>query len=143
MSVIIGVAGSGQEISTRPFYLVTGRTWKGTAFGGWKSRDSVPKLVEQFMAGKLKLDEFITARLTFDQMGEAIDLLHSAERWVVYYCLVSLFYEKKLNNISSFCSQHSHHSHILKFPLGKIILLEGYFMVCQQYNTWVIQFKND
>lgn len=53
MSVIIGVAAAGQEISTRPFQLVTGRTWKGTAFGGWKSRDDVPKLVEEYMAGKM------------------------------------------------------------------------------------------
>ena len=55
MSVIIGVAGKGQEISTRPFQLVTGRTWKGTAFGGWKSRDDVPKLVEDYIAGKMKV----------------------------------------------------------------------------------------
>jgi len=56
VSVIIGVAASGQEISTRPFQLVTGRTWKGTAFGGWKSRDDVPKLVEDYMAGKMKVN---------------------------------------------------------------------------------------
>ena len=55
VSVIIGVAASGQEISTRPFQLVTGRTWKGTAFGGWKSRDDVPRLVEDFLSGKMKV----------------------------------------------------------------------------------------
>jgi S-(hydroxymethyl)glutathione dehydrogenase / alcohol dehydrogenase len=56
-SVIIGVAPAGTEISTRPFQLVTGRTWKGTAFGGYKSRDSVPKLVDDYLAGKFKVDE--------------------------------------------------------------------------------------
>lgn len=79
VSVIVGVAGSGQEISTRPFYLVTGRTWKGTAFGGWKSRDSVPKLVSDFMSGKLNLDEFITIILPFEKLNEAIELLESGQ----------------------------------------------------------------
>ncbi|CAH0772652.1 unnamed protein product [Bemisia tabaci] len=87
VSVIIGVAGAGQEISTRPFQLVTGRTWKGTAFGGWKSKDSVPRLVEQYLAKKLKLDEFISHELPFEKINEAIDLLHSGKsiRAVVNY----------------------------------------------------------
>ncbi|CAL1283534.1 unnamed protein product [Larinioides sclopetarius] len=78
-SVIIGVAGSGQEISTRPFQLVTGRVWKGSAFGGWKSKDSVPKLVDQYLNGKLKIDEFVTHELKFDEINEAFHLLHSGK----------------------------------------------------------------
>lgn len=75
-SVIIGVAGAGQEIKTRPFQLVTGRTWKGCAFGGWKSRDSVPKLVQY--PGLLDIDKFITHRCTgLGQLNEAFELLHS------------------------------------------------------------------
>lgn len=76
-SIIVGVAAAGQEISTRPFQLVTGRVWKGTAFGGWKSKDSVPNLVQDYMAKKLILDEFITHTLSFDKINEAFDLLHS------------------------------------------------------------------
>jgi S-(hydroxymethyl)glutathione dehydrogenase/alcohol dehydrogenase len=76
VSVIIGVAASGQEISTRPFQLVTGRTWKGTAFGGWKSRDSVPKLVSDYLAGKLKVDEFVTHTMNLEKINEAFDLMH-------------------------------------------------------------------
>lgn len=78
-SVIIGVAGAGQEISTRPFQLVTGRVWKGTAFGGWKSCDSVPKLVEDYLAGKLKVDEFITHTMPLDKINEAFDLMHAGK----------------------------------------------------------------
>ena len=79
VSVIIGVAGAGQEISTRPFQLVTGRTWKGTAFGGWKSRDSVPKLVDEYMSKKLILDDFVTVTLPFEKLNEAIELMHSGK----------------------------------------------------------------
>lgn len=78
-SVIIGVAGAGQEISTRPFQLVTGRVWKGTAFGGWKSCDSVPKLVEDYLAGKIKVDEFITHTMPLDKINEAFDLMHAGK----------------------------------------------------------------
>ncbi|EEB17067.1 Alcohol dehydrogenase, putative [Pediculus humanus corporis] len=87
VSVIIGVAGAGQEISTRPFQLVTGRTWKGTAFGGWKSRDSVPKLVDEYMSNKLMLDDFVTVTLPFKKLNEAIKLMHSGKclRAVVTY----------------------------------------------------------
>lgn len=86
-SVIIGVAGAGQEISTRPFQLVTGRVWKGCAFGGWKSRESVPKLVEKYLQKKLMIDEFITHNLTFSQINEAFDLMHSGKslRSVIMY----------------------------------------------------------
>ncbi|VDP86001.1 unnamed protein product [Echinostoma caproni] len=79
VSVIIGVAASGQEISTRPFQLVTGRTWKGSAFGGWKSRDSVPKLVDSYMAGSLKVDEFITHRFPLDRIDTAFEVMHSGQ----------------------------------------------------------------
>ncbi|XP_028402251.1 LOW QUALITY PROTEIN: alcohol dehydrogenase class-3-like [Dendronephthya gigantea] len=75
-SVIIGVAASGAEISTRPFQLVTGRVWKGTAFGGWKSRDGVPKIVDDYMAGKVKVDEFVTSNMTLDQINDAFELMH-------------------------------------------------------------------
>lgn len=86
-SVIIGVAGAGQEISTRPFQLVTGRVWKGSAFGGWKSRDSVPKLVSQYMEGKLMVDEFVTHHFPVDQINEAFNLMHAGKslRSVVKY----------------------------------------------------------
>jgi len=78
-SVIVGVAAAGQEISTRPFQLVTGRTWMGTAFGGWKSRDDVPKLVDSYMAGTMKVDEFITQRLPLTEINEAFDLMHAGK----------------------------------------------------------------
>jgi len=78
-SVIVGVAGAGQEIATRPFYLVTGRNWKGTAFGGYKSRDSVPKLVDLYQKGELLLDPFITATLPFADINQAFDLLHAGQ----------------------------------------------------------------
>lgn len=76
VSVVIGVAASGQEISTRPFQLVTGRTWKGTAFGGYKSRDSVPSLVEDYLKGDLMVDEFVTAELPIEKVNEAFDAIH-------------------------------------------------------------------
>ena len=79
VSVVVGVAASGEEISTRPFQLVTGRTWKGTAFGGWKSVESVPKLVSEYMSKKIKVDEFVTGNLSFDQINQAFDLMHSGD----------------------------------------------------------------
>ncbi|CAG2188048.1 ADH5 [Mytilus edulis] len=80
VSTIIGVAGGGQEISTRPFQLVTGRVWKGTAFGGWKSRESVPKLVEEYLNKELKVDEFVSHNVKLDKINEAFDLMHSGKR---------------------------------------------------------------
>ena len=68
-------ACAGQEISTRPFQLVTGRTWKGTAFGGWKSVSSVPKLVEKYMDKKMKVDEFITHTLPIADINEGFQLM--------------------------------------------------------------------
>lgn len=87
VSTIIGVAAAGKEISTRPFQLVTGRVWQGTAFGGYKSRDSVPKLVDEYMAKKIKVDEFITHNVKFEEINHAFDLLHRGEsiRAIVHY----------------------------------------------------------
>ena len=78
-SVIIGVAAAGTEISTRPFQLVTGRVWKGTAFGGWKSVESVPKLVDEYQKKELMVDEFITHTVPLDKINEAFDLLHGGK----------------------------------------------------------------
>jgi S-(hydroxymethyl)glutathione dehydrogenase/alcohol dehydrogenase len=78
-SVIIGVAGAGQEISTRPFQLVTGRVWKGTAFGGAKGRTDVPKIVDWYMEGKIKIDELITHSLPLERINSAFDLMHRGE----------------------------------------------------------------
>mmetsp|Transcript_10237 Transcript_10237/g.30833 ORF Transcript_10237/g.30833 Transcript_10237/m.30833 type:complete len:390 (+) Transcript_10237:72-1241(+) len=78
-SIVIGVAGAGKEISTRPFQLVTGRQWKGTAFGGYKSGIEVPKLVERYMAGETLLDQYITHELPFDEINKAFDMLHAGE----------------------------------------------------------------
>ncbi|KAK2077358.1 hypothetical protein QBZ16_004992 [Prototheca wickerhamii] len=78
-SVVIGVAASGQELATRPFQLVTGRQWKGTAFGGYKSRQQVPELVELYLQGKTRLDKYVTHKLKFDDINQAFDLLHSGK----------------------------------------------------------------
>jgi len=77
VSTILGVAASGQEITTRPFQLVTGRVWQGSAFGGWKSRDSVPKLVDDYMKKKLKIDEFVTHNFQLEKVHEAFEAMHS------------------------------------------------------------------
>ncbi|XP_055592557.1 alcohol dehydrogenase class-3 [Uranotaenia lowii] len=79
VSVIIGVAESGKEISTRPFQLVTGRTWKGTAFGGWKSVESVPKLVNQYQKKDLMVDEFITHTMALAEINNAFTLMHEGK----------------------------------------------------------------
>jgi len=78
-SVIIGVAGAGQTIETRPFQLVTGRVWKGSAFGGYRSRSQVPELVQKYMNGEFKVDEYITHRMTLEQINEAFDLMHDGQ----------------------------------------------------------------
>jgi S-(hydroxymethyl)glutathione dehydrogenase/alcohol dehydrogenase len=79
VSVIIGVAGAGQEIKTRPFQLVTGRVWKGTAFGGAKGRRDVPKIVDWYMDGKINIDDLITHKLKLDDINKGFDLMHSGE----------------------------------------------------------------
>jgi len=78
-SIIIGVAGSGQEISTRPFQLVTGRSWRGTAFGGVKSRSELPGYVDRYIAGEIKVDEMITHTMPFEEINKAFDLMHDGE----------------------------------------------------------------
>lgn len=86
-SVIIGVAGAGQEISTRPFQLVTGRVWRGSAFGGVKGRSQLPGMVEQAMRGEIKLDPFITHTLPLEKINEAFDLMHEGKsiRTVIHF----------------------------------------------------------
>ena len=87
VSVIIGVAGSGQEIKTRPFQLVTGRVWKGTAFGGARGRTDVPKIVDWYMDGKINIDDLITHVMPLQKINDAFDLMHKGEsiRSVVTY----------------------------------------------------------
>lgn len=87
VSVIIGVAGAGQEISTRPFQLVTGRVWKGTAFGGARGRTDVPKIVDWYMDKKINIDDLITHVLPLDRINEGFDLMHEGKsiRAVVTY----------------------------------------------------------
>lgn len=86
-SIIIGVAGAGQEIATRPFQLVTGRIWKGSAFGGVKGRSQLPRMVEEAMQGKIELSPFITHTLPLADINQAFELMHSGEsiRTVIYY----------------------------------------------------------
>jgi len=79
VSIIVGVAGAGQEISTRPFQLVTGRVWKGTAFGGAKGRTDVPKIVDWYMDGKIDIDSLVTQVMPIDKINEAFDLMHKGE----------------------------------------------------------------
>jgi S-(hydroxymethyl)glutathione dehydrogenase/alcohol dehydrogenase len=79
VSVIVGVAGAGQEINTRPFQLVTGRVWKGTAFGGAKGRTDVPKIVDWYMDGKINIDDLVTKVMPIAQINEAFDLMHKGE----------------------------------------------------------------
>jgi len=78
-STIIGVAGAGQEISTRPFQLVTGRVWRGSAFGGAKGRTDVPKIVDWYMDGKINIDDLITHKMPLDDINTAFDLMHAGE----------------------------------------------------------------
>ncbi|MDU3067444.1 MAG: S-(hydroxymethyl)glutathione dehydrogenase/class III alcohol dehydrogenase [Escherichia coli] len=86
-SVIIGVAGSGQEISTRPFQLVTGRVWKGSAFGGVKGRSQLPGMVEDAMKGDIDLEPFVTHTMSLDEINDAFDLMHEGKsiRTVIRY----------------------------------------------------------
>jgi S-(hydroxymethyl)glutathione dehydrogenase/alcohol dehydrogenase len=79
VSVIIGVAGAGQEIATRPFQLVTGRVWKGTAFGGARGRSDVPQIVDWYMDGKINIDDLITHTLKLDDINKGFDLMHEGK----------------------------------------------------------------
>ena len=78
-SVIIGVAGAGEEIATRPFQLVTGRVWRGTAFGGAKGRTEVPKIVDWYMEGKINIDDLITHKMPLERINDAFDLMHEGK----------------------------------------------------------------
>ena len=78
-SIIIGVAGAGQEITTRPFQLVTGRVWRGSAFGGVKGRSQLPGYVEMYMKGDVKVDEFVTYTMSLDDINSAFDLMHEGK----------------------------------------------------------------
>jgi len=78
-SVIIGVAGAGKEISTRPFQLVTGRVWRGSAFGGVKGRSQLPEYIERYMSGEIKVDEMITHTMGLADINKAFDLMHAGE----------------------------------------------------------------
>ncbi len=86
-SIIIGVAGAGQEISTRPFQLVTGRVWRGTAFGGVRGRSELPGYVDNYMAGKINIDDMVTHTMDLEDINKAFDLMHAGEsiRSVVIY----------------------------------------------------------
>ncbi len=86
-SVIVGVAGAGQEISTRPFQLVTGRVWRGTAFGGTRGKTQLPGMVDQYMNGEIKVDEFITHTMPLEDINKAFDLMHEGKsiRTVIHF----------------------------------------------------------
>ena len=86
-SVIIGVAGAGQEINTRPFQLVTGRVWRGSAFGGVKGRSQLPGYVDKYLSGELKVDEFITYTMPLEEINNAFDLMHEGKsiRSVIHF----------------------------------------------------------
>ena len=78
-SIIIGVTGAGQEISTRPFQLVTGRVWRGSAFGGVKGRSQLPGYVEMYMNGEVKVDEFVSYTMPMDEINREFDLMHEGK----------------------------------------------------------------
>ena len=86
-AIIIGVAGAGEELHARPFLLVTGRSWRGTAFGGTRGRTQLPKFVDRYMAGRIKLDEMVSARMPLEEINRAFELMHEGEviRSVVSY----------------------------------------------------------
>jgi S-(hydroxymethyl)glutathione dehydrogenase/alcohol dehydrogenase len=79
VSVIVGVAGAGKEIKTRPFQLVTGRVWKGTAFGGVRGRTELPQIVDWYMQGKINIDDLITHTMPLEKINDAFDLMHAGE----------------------------------------------------------------
>ena len=79
VSTIIGVAGAGEEIATRPFQLVTGRVWKGSAFGGVKGRSQLPGYVERYMKGEIRIDDYITHRFALEDINRAFELMHAGE----------------------------------------------------------------
>src|SRR5439155_1767451 len=100
VSVIIGVAGSGQEIHTRPFQLVTGRVWKGTAFGGARGRTDVPKIVDWYMTGKIQIDPMITHVLKLEEINKGFELMHEGKsiRSVVVFLIEDASLKSKTSN---------------------------------------------
>ena len=86
-SIIIGVAGAGEEISTRPFQLVTGRVWRGGAFGGVKGRSELPNYVDRYLQGAFKISDFITHTMPLDEINQAFELMHQGEsiRSVIHF----------------------------------------------------------
>ena len=86
-SIIVGVAGAGEEIATRPFQLVTGRVWRGSAFGGVKGRTELPGYVDRYMSGEIKIDEMVTHEMGLEDINKAFDLMHHGEsiRSVILY----------------------------------------------------------
>jgi S-(hydroxymethyl)glutathione dehydrogenase/alcohol dehydrogenase len=86
-AIIIGVAGAGEEIHARPFLLVTGRSWRGTAFGGTRGRTQLPRFVDQYLAGRIKLDELVNRTLPLERINEAFELMQRGEviRSVIRY----------------------------------------------------------
>jgi S-(hydroxymethyl)glutathione dehydrogenase/alcohol dehydrogenase len=86
-AIIIGVAGAGEEIHARPFLLVTGRSWRGTAFGGTRGRTQLPQYVDRYLSGRIKIDELVTAALPLEEINTAFDLMHRGEaiRTVIRY----------------------------------------------------------
>jgi S-(hydroxymethyl)glutathione dehydrogenase/alcohol dehydrogenase len=86
-SIIIGVAGAGQEIHARPFLLVTGRSWRGSAFGGVKGRTELPRYVDRYMSGRIKLDEYVSEERPLEEINRAFDRMHEGEviRTVIRY----------------------------------------------------------
>ena len=86
-SIIIGVAGAGQELHARPFLLVTGRSWRGTAFGGTRGRTQLPGFVDRYMAGRIQLDDMVSRTLPLEEINTAFDLMHDGEviRSVIRY----------------------------------------------------------
>jgi len=78
-AIIIGVAGAGEEIRTRPFQLVTGRVWRGTAFGGARGRTDVPRIVDWYMQGRIEIDPLITHTLPLEKINDAFELMHAGQ----------------------------------------------------------------
>jgi hypothetical protein len=107
-SIIIGVAEAGREISTRPFQLVTGRVWKGSAFGGARGRTDTPRIVDWYMDGKIEIDPMITHRFPLERINEAFDLMHAGEsiRSVVVY-LIRVWLAAALAAAASACASQA------------------------------------
>ncbi|KAK0077765.1 hypothetical protein PV326_009841, partial [Microctonus aethiopoides] len=137
-SIIVGVAAAGKEISTRPFQLVTGRVWKGSAFGGWKSKDSVPMLVDEYQKKKLMLDEFVTHEMPFEKINEGFELLHSGKCLTdakrrghnkpctsSVQCRSKLCHTRKCMNYDEFCDDGT------EDPCATVDCRDGYICVLQ------------